>query len=67
MPPLAGSSEPIRFPSRFGGLKCLPTTMCPYQDHAYRLSQVPEFVKWKMQTMLDSIISLAYYLAEGQS
>jgi len=37
-------------PSRFGGPKRSPTTVCPHQDHLYRLSQVPEFVKRKMQT-----------------
>ena len=50
VPPLRGCSGPVRFPSRFGGPPRLPTTMCPHQDHLYRLSQVPEFVKRKMQT-----------------
>ena len=44
-------SEPARVPglarqtSRLTGRRYLPTTMCPQNDHNYRLACIPEFVK----------------------
>jgi len=38
VPPLPGSSGPIRLPSRFGRPHRSPTTMCPHEDHHYSLS-----------------------------
>jgi len=46
--PLPRVPGPSHHPSRRASYWLSPTTMCPQNKHHCRLSQAPEFVKWKM-------------------